>query len=112
MPGREDIFLKAMNDGHSAAWDQEWDKAIAAYRRALQESPDHPKALNSLGLALYQVGKIEEALQIYVNVARISKDDPVPMEKVAQISERTGDLKTAMDAAMRAGDLFLQQRDS
>lgn len=112
MPGREDIFQKAMNDGHSAAWDQEWDKAIAAYRRALQESPDHPKALNSLGLALYQVGKIEEALQIYVNVAKISKDDPVPLEKVAQISERTGDLKTAMDAAMRAGDLFLQQRDT
>jgi tetratricopeptide (TPR) repeat protein len=112
MPGREDIFQKAMNDGHSAAWDQEWDKAIVAYRRALHESPDHPKALNSLGLALFQVGKIEEALQIYVNVAKISKDDPVPMEKVAQISERTGDLKTAMDAAMRAGDLFFQQRDT
>lgn len=112
MPGREDIFQKAMNDGHSAAWDQEWDKAITAYRRALQESPDHPKALNSLGLALYQVGKIEEALQIYVNVAKISKDDPVPVEKVAQISERTGDLKTATEAAMRAGDLFFQQRDT
>ena len=43
MPGREDIFQKAMNDGHSAAWDQEWDKAVAAYRQALQEFPDHPK---------------------------------------------------------------------
>ena len=56
MPGREDIFQKAMNEGHSAAWDQEWDKAVAAYRQALQEFPDHPKALNSLGLALYQLG--------------------------------------------------------
>ena len=65
MPGREDIFQKAMNDGHSAAWDQEWDKACAAYRRALEEFPDHPKALNSLGLALYQLGNIEEALHIY-----------------------------------------------
>ena len=81
MPGREDIFQKAMNDGHSAAWDQEWDKAVAAYRQALQEFPDHPKALNSLGLALYQLGNVEEALHIYMNVARISPDDPVPMEK-------------------------------
>jgi len=51
MPGREDIFQKAMNEGHSAAWDQEWSKAVSAYRKALQEMPDHPKALNSLGLA-------------------------------------------------------------
>jgi tetratricopeptide (TPR) repeat protein len=112
MSGREDIFQKAMNDGHSAAWDQEWDKAVAAYRRALQEMPDHPKALNSLGLALYQLGNIEEALQIYMNVAKLSPDDPVPMEKVAQLSERIGDLKTAVDAALRAGDLFLKQRDA
>lgn len=112
MPGREDIFTKAMNDGHSAAWDQEWDKAVSAYRRALQEFPDQPKALNSLGLALYQLGEIEEALRTYMNVARISPDDPMPMEKVAQISERTGDLKTAVEAAMRAGDIFFKQRDT
>jgi len=112
MPGREDVFQKAMNDGHSAAWDQEWDKAVAAYRRALQEFPDQPKALNSLGLALYQMGNIEEALQIYTNVARISPDDPAPMEKVAQISERMGELKMAVEASMRAADLFLQQRDA
>jgi tetratricopeptide (TPR) repeat protein len=112
MPGREDIFQKAMNDGHSAAWDQEWEKAVAAYRLALEQSPDHPKALNSLGLALYQLGKFEEALQIYMNVAKLSPDDPVPMEKVAQLSERIGDLKTAVDAALRAGDLFLKQRDT
>jgi tetratricopeptide (TPR) repeat protein len=112
MPGREDIFQKAMNDGHSAAWDQDWDKAAAAYRRALQEFPDQPKALNSLGLALYQLNNIEESLQIYANVAKLSPDDPVPMEKVAQLSERTGDLKNAIDAALRAADLFLQQRDT
>src|SRR5258706_15566948 len=34
------------------------------------------------------------------------------MEKVAQLSERVGDLKGAMDAAMRASDLYLQQRDT
>jgi len=101
-----------MNDGHSAAWDQDWEKAAAAYRRALQEAPDHPKALNSLGLALFQLSKYEEALQIYLNVAKLSQDDPVPLEKVAQLSERLGDLKTAVDAALRASDLFLQQRDT
>jgi tetratricopeptide (TPR) repeat protein len=112
MPEREAIFQKAMNDGHSAAWDQEWDKAAASYRQALQEFPDHPKALNSLGLALYQLGNFEEALQTYMHVAKLSPDDPVPMEKVAQIAERLGDLKIAVEAALRAGDLFLKQRDA
>ncbi len=112
MPGREDIFQKAMNDGHSAAWDREWDKACTAYRRALEEFPDHPKALNSLGLALYQLGNIEEALQIYLSVSKHSPEDPIPVEKAAQLSERLGDLRTAVDAAMRAGDLFFKQRDT
>lgn len=111
MPGREDIFQKAMNEGHSAAWDQEWEKAAAAYRQALQEFPDHPKALNSLGLALFQQGEFEEAMQIYKRVAQVSPQDPVPMEKLAQLLERTGHLKEAIDAAYKAADLFLNQRD-
>ena len=100
-----------MNEGHSAAWDQEWGKAVNAYRQALQEIPDQPKALNSLGLALYQQGNFEEALQIYQRAAQITPTDPVPMEKLAQLLERTGHLKEAIDAAFKAADLFLNQRD-
>jgi tetratricopeptide (TPR) repeat protein len=111
MPGREDLFQKAMNEGHSAAWDQEWEKAVLAYRRALQEFPDHPKALNSLGLALYQLGQFEEALQIYRQVAKLAPTDPLAFEKVAQLSERVGDLNGAIEAAMQAAELYLRQRD-
>jgi tetratricopeptide (TPR) repeat protein len=111
MPGREDIFQKSMNEGHSAAWDQEWGKAAAAYRKALQEMPDNPKALNSLGLALFQQGNYEEALHIYKRAAQVSPDDPSPMEKLAQLLERTGHLKEAIDVAARAAELFLNQRD-
>jgi len=111
MSGREDIFQKAMNEGHSFAWDQEWSKAATAYRNALQEMPDHPKALNSLGLALFQQGEFDEAMQIYKRVAQVAPKDPVPMEKLAQLLERTGHLKEAIDAALKAADLFLNQRD-
>jgi len=100
-----------MNEGHSAAWDQEWGKAAAAYRKALQEIPDNPKALNSLGLALFQQGDYEEALQIYKRAAQVSHQDPSPMEKLAQLLERTGHLKEAIDAALKAAELFLNQRD-
>lgn len=112
MPAREDIFQKAMNEGHSAAWDQEWQKAASAYRRALEEFPNHAKALNSLGLALYQLNQVDEALQIYKRAVEASPDDPVSMEKVAQLSERIGDLKAAIDFRVKAGDLYLKQRDT
>ena len=111
MPGSEELFQQAMNEGHSAAWDQEWDKAAAAYRRALQEFPDHPRALNSLALALYQVADFEEALKTYMRVVQLSPSDPIAVEKVAQLSERLGDLNTAIGAAMRAADLYLNQRE-
>ena len=111
MPGRADVFQKAMNEGHSAAWDQDWGKAAAAYRKALQEIPDQPKALNSLGLALYQLNELEEALRTYQHVARLSPDDPAPFEKAAQISERLGDLKGAVDSSAQAAEKFFNQRE-
>ena len=49
MPGNEQAFQEAVSQGHSAAWDQQWDKAAVAYQQALVEFPDNPKALTSLG---------------------------------------------------------------
>jgi tetratricopeptide (TPR) repeat protein len=111
MPQREEVFQKALNEGHSAAWDQDWKKAAAEYRKALQEIPDQPKALNSLGLALYQLGEFEEALRIYQHVTRLSPADPFTWEKIAQLSERIGELNTAVEAAMKAAEAFFNQRD-
>ena len=111
MTGQDELFQKAMSKGHSAAWDQLWDKAAASYRVALTEIPDHPKALSSLGLALYQLQEFDEALQTYGHLAEISPNDPIPFEKIAQLSERMGSLKGAVAAATKAADLYLSQKD-
>ena len=107
----EEVYQKALNEGHSAAWDQDWGKAVECYRRALLERPDQPKALNSLGLALYQQGRFEEALETYQRVSRLSPEDALSLEKVAQLSERIGDLRVAVDASMRAAEAFLRQQE-
>jgi tetratricopeptide (TPR) repeat protein len=111
MSHNEDLFQKLMNEGHSAAWDQKWEKAAASYRAALNEFPDHVSALSSLGLALYQLGKFEEALNAYRRVAELSPNDPIAFEKVAEISERLGQLNPAIQAAMQAAELYIQGRD-
>jgi tetratricopeptide (TPR) repeat protein len=107
----EEAYQKALNEGHSAAWDQDWSKAVECYRRAVLEFPEQAKALNSLGLALYQLGRFEEALETYQRVAQIAPDDPLPLEKVAQLSERIGDVQAAVSASMRAAEAFLRQKD-
>jgi tetratricopeptide (TPR) repeat protein len=111
MPGREDVFQKAMNDGHSAAWDQMWDTAVVCYRKALDEFPDNPKALNSLGLAQLQLQHYEDALETYKHVIRVSPDDAIAMEKIAQLSDRIGDMNQAVQAALQAAELYLKTRD-
>lgn len=111
MSGREDVFQQAMNQGHSYAWDQEWGKAVNAYRTALAEFPDHPKALSSLGLALLQSQQFDEALKTYQRVAGLTPQDPLPFERIAQLSERLGRLKEATEAAIKAAELHLNNRD-
>jgi len=111
MTGREDIFNNAMNEGHSAAWDQTWDKAILFYKTALDEFPENPKALNSLGLALFELQQFDESLEVYQKAARLSPTDPLPLERVAQISERLGQIKIAVQAAMKAATLYINQKN-
>lgn len=111
MPGNEQLFQQAMNQGHSAAWDQEWIAAADFYRQALQELPEHPKALTSLALALYQLENYEEALQAYQQAAKASPNDPLPLEKVGELLERTGHLERACEVKMRAAEMYVQMKE-
>ncbi len=112
MADQKDTFQQAMNNGHSAAWDQNWERAAAYYRAALAESPENPQALTSLGLALVELQQFEEALYCYQKAAKALPDDPLPMEKIAQLCERMGNLELAAQAALRAAELYFQKKDA
>src|SRR5512142_275981 len=111
MPGNQETFQKCMNLGHTAAWDQQWDRASTYYRQALEEMPDHPVALASLGLALFEMQDFDAALQVYKRAATVSPSDPVPFEKVARIYEQKGKINEALQAYRQAADLHLRARD-
>ncbi|MCZ7541647.1 MAG: tetratricopeptide repeat protein [Anaerolineae bacterium] len=111
MPGNRQIYEQAMNMGHSAAWDREWDKAIAAYGRAVKEIPDDPAAHNSLGLALLQARRLEDALKVYTRAHQLAPDDPTPLERSADVLERLGRLKEAAQQYINVAELYLAQRD-
>ncbi|MGA2504944.1 MAG: tetratricopeptide repeat protein [Anaerolineales bacterium] len=112
MTGREDLFQKAMNMGHSLAWDQQWEKAAAAYGQALEEFPSNPKALSSLGLALFELQRYDESLQVYQKAAQAAPNDPVPLENVGQISGRLGNRQTAIQSFLNAAELYIKNQDA
>jgi tetratricopeptide (TPR) repeat protein len=100
-----------MRLGHSAAWDQQWDRAIAAYREALKEFPDEPLALYSLGFALLQGDKLDDALQFYQRAAMLNPGDPVAPEKCGEIFERQGRLNDAAQTYLAVAEVHLKRRD-
>ncbi|MGD9091433.1 MAG: tetratricopeptide repeat protein [Anaerolineales bacterium] len=111
MAGKKEIFQQAMSQGHSAAWDQNWDQASGFYRHALDEFPDHPGALTSLGLALFELEEYEESLKCYVKATEISPSDPFPYEKIAHLHEILDQKDRAQALAFKAAELYLKNKD-
>ncbi len=111
MTDREQAFQKAMNQGHSAAWEQDWQHAATYYRQALEVIPDHPQALSNLGLAFYELQEYEESLRCYLKAVKATPDDPVPVEKVAQLYERLGNLERAQQVGLHGAELYLKNRE-
>jgi tetratricopeptide (TPR) repeat protein len=111
MTGDSAKFQTLMNQGHSAAWDQDWDEAVEFYRQALEEVPDQPTALASLGLAHFQLKQYDEALRLYQRVSALQPDDPMPFEKIARIYERTGLLNEAVQSFMQGAEMQLKIHD-
>ncbi len=111
MSGDLQAFHTAMNQGHSAAWDQKWSDAANFYRQALEEYPNDPMALLSLGLSFLEMEDYEGALAQYQKVSSISPNDPVPYEKMTKIYENMGRTREAVKTGMQAAELQLKARD-
>ncbi len=111
MPGNQEAYNKAMNEGAQAAWDQQWDRAIEAYGRAVVEFRDDPTAHISLGLALLQAGRLDHALQVYTRAHQLAPDDPIPLERSADVLERMGRLKEAAGNYLSVAEIYLTKRD-
>ncbi|NWF70221.1 MAG: tetratricopeptide repeat protein [Chloroflexi bacterium] len=111
MPGNREAYEQAMNAGHSAAWDQNWKEAANYYARAVQEFSEDPEAHIHLGLALLNSERLEEALRVYKRAHQLAPDDPIPLEKSADVLERMGRLKEAAQQYVNVAEVYLAQRD-
>lgn len=111
MSEREIRYKEAVNQGHSAAWDRDWERAASYYRQAVAEKPEEPKALNNLALALFELREYREALQLYLRVIEKTPSDPVALEKAATINEILNKPEVGSGIAFRAAELYLKSGD-
>src|SRR5690606_16879986 len=106
-----EAYDQAMNAGHNAAWEQKWSEAIAAYGRAIQQFPEDPDAHIHLGLSLLKAGRLDDALKVYTRAHQLAKEDPIPLEKSAEVLEMMGRLREAAQQYVNVAEIYLGQRD-
>jgi len=111
MAGSERLFQQAMNDGHNAAWDQDWQRAANYFRLALEQFPENHTALSNLGLALYELQDYKSALKIYQRAALTDPADPVPVEKISHLLQRLNRTNEAARASAQTAEMYLRMRD-
>ncbi len=109
---QEQRYQQAMNRGHTAAWDQEWDRAAAFYSQALDEKPGDPKALSNLALAFLNLQEFEKSLNYYLRAAEAAPEDPVPLEKAATLYVSMGQARKASKLSDRAAELYLKEKNA
>ncbi|MBM3128729.1 MAG: tetratricopeptide repeat protein [Chloroflexi bacterium] len=107
MAGNRTIFNDAITKGHNAAWDGQWNKAAAEYRRALNEFPDDASVRLSLTHALEELGQWESALREYQHLAQAQPRDPAPLARVAALLEKLRRVPEAAGAYVQVADLYL-----
>lgn len=109
MPGNRAVFNDAVTKGHNAAWDGQWAKAAAEYRRALAEFPDDAHIRLSLAHALEQLGQWESALREYRHLVQAQPKDPAPLARVAAVLEKLQRQSEAAGVYVQLADLYVAQ---
>jgi tetratricopeptide (TPR) repeat protein len=110
MVGKRDVFEEAMKRASNYAWDKQWAKAIALYKRALTEFPDDLTALVSLGMAYLESHQLEEALSAYQKASQLTPNDPLAWERVADVQERLGRLTEAAETYVTMASVHIERK--
>ena len=89
-------FEEAMRKANNYAWDARWQDAAREYECALVEFPDNFMAHLNLGMAYLELGRSSDALDHYQRASEITPDDPLPLQKIANIQEQRGQREQAV----------------
>jgi tetratricopeptide (TPR) repeat protein len=78
------------------------ERAERGYRQVLAAAPDHPDALNFLGLLLQDAGRYEESIALLERAVWLIPDFAEALTNLARVQQITGHARAAAESASRA----------
>src|SRR5262249_31610651 len=88
---KEEYFEQAIN----AFGDDNLDKASEKYRKALEIDPNYQDALHGVGMALFNSGKVDEAIATAKKLIEIDKDDILAHTSLSMFYQAQGRIEEA-----------------
>lgn len=104
-------YQTSLREASNAAWEEDWDAAIVAFKQALEAKPNDAQALTGLALSVYSLGQNEEALDLYKQVAVLVPDDPLPHERMAVLYEELHRDKEAASEYLAVGEVYYARQE-
>jgi tetratricopeptide (TPR) repeat protein len=93
LPGmtKEDYFEQAVN----AFGDDKLDESIAMYEKALEIDPAYQDALHGLGMALFNRGRLDDAVLTAKRLIEIDSDDVLAHTSLSMFYQAQGKIEEA-----------------
>jgi tetratricopeptide (TPR) repeat protein len=88
---KEDYFEQAVN----AFGEDKLDLAIENYKKALELDPKYQDALHGLGMALFNHGRVEEAIATAKTLTEIDPDDILAHTSLSMFYQALGRIEEA-----------------
>jgi len=110
MAGDRALFDKTLSEGHSAAWEQNWEDAIRFYRQAVSEFPESPDGVSSLAFGTNGAWGLRGSVALLSESIGLKPDDPFAFANMAKILERIGKPREAFQNYLRGAELFLKEK--
>lgn len=88
---KEEYFEQAVN----AFGDDKLDEAIAHYEKALQIDPKYQDALHGLGMALFNRGRVDDAITTAKRLIELDNDDILAHTSLSMFYQSQGRIEEA-----------------
>src|SRR5690606_2553524 len=88
----------------------DWREAANAYRHAISYRNNDTLAYIGLGLALFEGGDLNAALDAYKQALALNPDEVSALQKIAEIHSRLGHANDAAAYFMRVADGYMRLR--
>ena len=103
-------YEKALEKGRAYNAARQWDRALGAFRIAIDEFPKAATPYAGIGEACLGLKQLDRALECYKIASRYSGGEMAYLQKVADIQERMGYLTEAGRTYTAIGEISLRRR--